>query len=158
MGTKKKIVCKKCGYEWEEWNNPIPTVDALIEIYDDSEKFKGIVLIKRKNFPYGWAIPGGFMDYGESAETTAIREAEEETTLKVEIQYLLGFYSNPDRDPRHHTVTAVYVCKSYGTPKGNDDAAEAKIFDITDIPQNLAFDHNKVIKDYIKRKKNEIKK
>lgn len=148
MGTIKTIKCGKCGNQWEVWNNPIPTVDALIEIYDKNE-YKGIVLIDRKNYPYGWAIPGGFMDYGESAETTAVREAQEETGLQVEITGLLGFYSDPDRDPRHHTVTAAYVCRASGIPKAGDDAKDAKIFAPDKIDVQLAFDHKKVICDYL---------
>ncbi|MBP7654288.1 NUDIX hydrolase [Candidatus Dependentiae bacterium] len=157
MGTTKKIQCVKCGNEWETWNNPIPTVDALIEIYENKE-YKGIVLIERKNFPYGWAIPGGFMDYGETAEYTAVREAKEETGLNVDITGLLGFYSDPSRDPRHHTVTAVYICRAEGIPIAGDDAKNAKIFLPEKIRESLAFDHSKVINDYIKwreYKKNE---
>jgi len=154
MGSQKKIKCNNCGFEWNTWNNPIPTVDALIEIWDDN-KFKGIVLIERKNFPFGWAIPGGFMDYGELAETTAIREAKEETGLDVEIKYLLGFYSDPARDPRQHTVTAVYVCQSTGNPVAGDDAKNAKIFKLEEIENmQLAFDHSKVIRDYKNKLKN----
>jgi ADP-ribose pyrophosphatase YjhB (NUDIX family) len=160
LGTKKKIICNKCGNSWEEWNNPVPTVDAIIEIYDKNENFKGIVLIDRKNFPFGWAIPGGFMDYGETAETTAVREALEETSLKVKIKKLLGFYSSPERDPRHHTVTATYICSASGIPKADDDAKDAKIFELDKIPEIMAFDHRKVLDDYINYKKeiNENKK
>jgi len=154
MGTTKTIKCNKCGNKWKEWKNPVPTVDAIIEIYEN-EKFKGIVLIERKNFPYGWAIPGGFMDYGETAETTAIREAKEETSLDVKIRTLLGFYSDPERDSRHHTVTATYVCKSKGIPVADDDAINAKIFELNDFPEKMAFDHRKVLNDYIVWKKND---
>ena len=147
MGSLKKVKCSECGFEWETWNNPIPTVDALIEIYNDN-KYQGIVLIERLNFPFGWAIPGGFMEYGETAETTCIREAKEETGLDVEIIGLLGFYSDPARDPRHHTVTAVYICRASGKPVAGDDAGNADIFSINDIPSNMAFDHKKVIDDY----------
>lgn len=146
----KNIKCSKCGYTWEDWNNPIPTVDALIEIFDNNI-FQGIVLIDRINFPFGWAIPGGFMEYGETAETTCVREAKEETGLDVAITGLLGFYSDPGRDPRHHTVTAVYVCRASGKPVAGDDAGKAQIFMPDIIPENMAFDHAKVIEDYMRK-------
>src|SRR5215216_1982404 len=103
--------------------NPAPTVDIIIEL--DSG---GIVLIKRKNPPLGWAIPGGFIDYGESAEDAALREAQEETTLKVQLVELLHVYSDPKRDPRHHTISTVFIAEASGTPHGADDAAEAQVF------------------------------
>ncbi|MFV2082523.1 MAG: NUDIX domain-containing protein, partial [bacterium] len=106
-----------------EFRNPFPTVDIVIEV-DDA----GIVLIKRKNPPHGWAIPGGFVDYGESVEEAAVREAKEETALDVELVRLLGVYSDPDRDPRFHTVSTVFVARASGTPVGQDDAAEARVF------------------------------
>ncbi len=152
---KKIITCSKCGHSWEDWNNPVPTVDALIEVYEKNI-FKGVVLIERLNYPFGWAIPGGFMEYGEKAETTCIREAKEETGLEVEIKYLLGFYTDPKRDPRSHTVTAVYVCRSGDDiPIAGDDAKTARIFSLKEIPNNLVFDHNLVIEDYKRRKYNE---
>jgi len=148
VSSNKKIVkCSNCGFEWSEWNNPLPTVDALIEVYDNSE-YKGIVLIERRNYPFGWAIPGGFMEYGERAETTAVREAKEETGLDVVITGLLGFYSEPSRDPRHHTVTAVYLCRAEGEPVAGDDAKSVKIVQPSEIVEPLVFDHSRVINDY----------
>lgn len=127
----------------KKYKNPIPTVDIIIELED-----KGIILIKRKNPPYGWAIPGGFVDYGESLEETAIREAKEETSLDVKLIKQLHTYSDPKRDPRHHTITTVYIAKATGIPKACDDALEIGIFTQENLPQNLAFDHEKILKDY----------
>jgi len=126
-----------------EFRNPFPTADIIIEI-DGA----GIVLIKRKNPPHGWAIPGGFVDYGESVEAAAIREAKEETSLDVELTRLLGVYSDPDRDPRFHTVSTVFVARASGTPIGQDDAAEARVFTRDDLPDDLAFDHRSILDDY----------
>ena len=122
--------------------NPIPTVDVVIRIGD------GIVLIRRKNPPLGWALPGGFMDVGETCETAAAREAKEETDLDVRLQQLLGVYSDPRRDPRQHTLTVVYTATAEGIPVGLDDAAEAKIFDLNALPSPIVFDHQKIIDDY----------
>ena len=108
------------------FRNPFPTVDIIIET--ESSGKKGIVLIKRKNPPYGWAIPGGFVDYGESLEDAAVREAEEETTLKVKLLRQFHTYSDPGRDPRHHTIATVFLASAQGEPRGEDDAAEAAVF------------------------------
>ncbi|MEE8547203.1 MAG: NUDIX hydrolase [bacterium] len=126
-----------------EFRNPFPTADIIIEI-DGA----GIVLIKRKNPPHGWAIPGGFVDYGESVEAAAVREAKEETSLDVELTRLLGVYSDPDRDPRFHTVSTVFVARASGTPIGQDDAAEARVFTRDNLPDDLAFDHRSILDDY----------
>ena len=104
--VKKTIQCSKCKNEIEVYKNPIPTVDIIIEI-----ESKGIVLIKRKNPPYGWAIPGGFVDYGESLEEAAMREAKEETNLDVKLARQFHTYSDPKRDPRHHSISTVYISK-----------------------------------------------
>ena len=111
----------------------------------------GIVLIKRKNPPFGWALPGGFVDYGECLESAAKREAEEETSMKVELLYQLGTYSDPSRDPRHHTISVVFVGRATGTPKAADDAVEVGIFDRLSLPDHLAFDHGEILRDYFKR-------
>ncbi|MDI6734632.1 MAG: NUDIX hydrolase [bacterium] len=134
----KRVKDNKC-----EFRNPIPTADIIIEFED-----KGIILIKRKNPPYGWAIPGGFVDYGESLEETARREAKEETSLDVTLTRQFHTYSDPQRDPRHHTITTVYIAKATGVPMARDDAKEIGIFTEGNLPQDLAFDHEKILKDY----------
>ncbi len=125
---------------------PILAADAIIELVNQSGR--PIVLIERKNPPYGWAIPGGFVDVGETLEAAAIREAKEETTLDVELKGLLGIYSNPKRDPRGHTVTTIYVTESSGTPIAADDAKSVGIFTLEDLPEPLAFDHAMALEDY----------
>lgn len=125
---------------------PLLAADALIELINLPGK--PIVLIERLNEPYGWAIPGGFVDVGESVEMAAVREAKEETCLDVELVTMLGLYSNPKRDPRGHTVTAIYVAQSTGTPKAADDAKSVGVFTLDDLPKPLAFDHQLVLEDY----------
>jgi len=111
-----------------------------------------VLLIKRKNPPYGWAIPGGMIDYGETVEQAAVRELLEETKIRLQIDdiKLLGIYSDPTRDPRGHTVSVIYYAYSNATPQAADDAADAKYFSIQDLPE-LAFDHKKIIKDAMDR-------
>jgi ADP-ribose pyrophosphatase YjhB (NUDIX family) len=121
---------------------PRPTVDVLIEVGD------GIVLVRRRHEPHGWAIPGGFVDYGECVEDAARREMREETGLEVELTELFGVYSDPARDARGHTVSTVYVGRADGTPRAADDAAEAGIFGEQDLPTPLVFDHPRVLADY----------
>lgn len=147
--TEKKILCPHCGATIKSYRNPIPTVDIIIEVETEESK-KGIVLIERKNPPPGWAIPGGFLDYGERAEECAHREAKEETSLDIFDLKLLGVYSNPQRDPRHHTITTVFTAKAKGTPEAADDAKEVGIFTKDNLPSPLAFDHSKILADYFK--------
>lgn len=123
-------------------NCPPIAADVIIEVNG------GVVLIERKNFPFGWAIPGGFVDIGEPVEAAAVREALEETSLQVELRALLGIYSRPDRDPRGHTVTAVYIGTSQGTPKADDDAKSIGVFQPDRLPSPLAFDHVEILADY----------
>ena len=131
---------------------PFVAVDGIVQLFDENENFKGIVLIERKNPPYGLAIPGGFVDVGETTENALKREMKEEISLDVEILDLLGVYSDPDRDPRFHTVSIVYICKAYGTPKARDDAKKVFVYKLEEIPfDKLAFDHNKILKDFILR-------
>jgi ADP-ribose pyrophosphatase YjhB (NUDIX family) len=130
--------------------NPVPTVDIIIETEHDGKK--GIVLIKRKNPPFGWAIPGGFVDYGETLEDAAVREALEETTLHVKLARQFHTYSDPSRDPRLHTVTTVFVAKARGRPRGMDDASKAEIFSRAEIPEDMAFDHAAILEDYFSGK------
>jgi len=132
--------------------NPIPTVDIIIEIKREDAR-PGIVLIRRKNPPYGWALPGGFVDYGESLEEAALREAKEETSLEVELKGQLHTYSDPARDPRQHTISTVFMAESEGEPKAQDDAAEIGVFTQEEIDFPLAFDHQEILADYFERKK-----
>ena len=132
--------------------NPIPTVDIIIEIED-----LGIVLIERKNPPYGWALPGGFMDYGETFEEAAIREAKEETSLDIVLLCQLHAYSDPKRDPRKHTVTVAFAAEAIGTPVAGDDAKSIGIFTKDNLPSPVVFDHGKIISDYFKWKKEGFK-
>lgn len=124
---------------------PSLAADVIIELLD--EPGRPIVLIERRNPPLGWAIPGGFVDLGESIEQAAVREAKEETGLDVKLRALLGIYSDPRRDPRGHTVTAVYVAEAHGRPKAGDDAKDAQPFDPLKPPA-LVFDHGIVLGDY----------
>lgn len=132
-----------------EYKNPKLTVDGII-INDDK-----ILLIKRKNDPFKdkWALPGGYVEYGETVENAVVREIHEETNLSVEIKELLGVYSSPDRDPRGHTVTIAFILNvKNGDVKGGDDAVDAKFFKIQDLP-DLSFDHDKIIEDAVRRLK-----
>lgn len=126
---------------------PTLAADAIIELVDLPGK--PIVLIERKNPPPGWAIPGGFVDIGESVPDAAVREAREETSMEVELQCLLGCYSDPGRDPRGHTVSMIYVATAHGEPVATDDAASVGIFDPADINVPLAFDHEQILRDYL---------
>ena len=128
---------------------PYLTTDGIIEVYDKG-RFRGIVLIERKNDPKGLALPGGFVDIGECVEDALKREMQEETNLNVEIVKLLGIYSNPKRDPRFHTASAVYIAKALGSPRAGDDAKEAKLYTLEEIPMDqLVFDHRDILKDYL---------
>ena len=146
--ARQTIQCPKCLNVIEVYKNPIPTVDIIIEI-----ESKGIVLIRRKNPPYGWALPGGFVDYGESLEEAAIREAKEETDLNVKLMGQFHTYSDPARDPRHHSISTVYIAKAKGAPQARDDAADIGIFNDSTLPDAIAFDHGSILKDYFKSKK-----
>ncbi len=141
---KDRLLCPHCGKVVENYRNPFPTVDVIIEVEG------GIVLIQRRNPPYGWALPGGFVDYGESLEEAAVREAKEETSLDVELLSQLGAYSDPGRDPRQHNISVVFVArsKSKGKPVASDDALGVGVFDADSLPEELAFDHDKILKDY----------
>jgi len=131
--------------------NPVPTVDIIIKIKREDGQ-DGIVLIKRKNPPFGWALPGGFVDYGESLEEAAVREAKEETSLDIRLKSQLHTYSDPNRDPRQHTITTVFVATAQGKPEARDDAQEIGVFTKEEINFPLAFDHNKILEDYFEQK------
>jgi 8-oxo-dGTP diphosphatase len=132
----------------EQKRNPYLTVDIIIEVED-----RGIVLIERKNPPHGWALPGGFVDYGESLEQAAVREAKEETSLEVRLSEQFYTYSDPSRDPRHHTVSTVYIATASGDPRGADDARKAAVFREDNLPAPLVFDHPRILRDYFLYKK-----
>lgn len=138
--------CPKCGHHFKEYRNPLPTVDIIIETMG------GIVLIERKNKPLGWALPGGFVDYNESLEQAAVREAFEETGLHIRLSHQLKSYSDPDRDPRHHTISTVFIATADGSPQAGDDACNIGIFNQQSLPP-LAFDHAKIIADYFRSRK-----
>lgn len=130
---------------------PFLSVDGIIELYKEGQ-FEGIVLIERLNPPLGLAIPGGFVDIGEKVEDALVREMKEETDLDVTITSLLNIYSDPERDPRFHTVSVVYVCSAEGVPRGLDDAKEAIVYTKEEIPfDKLAFDHADILRDYLKQ-------
>jgi 8-oxo-dGTP diphosphatase len=137
--------CPHCGQPVVYYRNPVPTVDALIHIPG-----RGVVFVKRLNEPLGWALPGGFVDYGESTEKAAIREAKEETGLTVELTGLLGVYSDPARDPRQHTMSVVYIAQALDPDElaAGDDAKEVDVFPVGQWPSPLCFDHERIVNDY----------
>ena len=137
--------CPHCDKTIEPHRNPLPTVDIIIEI--DNR----IVLIERQNPPYGWALPGGFVDYGESYEQAAKREAMEETGLEVRELRQFHTYSDPDRDERFHTASTVFTGKAKGVPRAGDDAKKAELFSEHNLPQ-LVFDHARILADYYRSK------
>lgn len=133
---------------------PYLTTDGIIELYE-GDTFKGIVLIERSNDPKGLALPGGFVSVGERAEDALVREMKEETNLDVQISQLLGVYSDPNRDPRFHTASVVFIAKSQGQPQGGDDAKEAKLYTLEEIPMDqLVFDHSAILKEYLSQRLN----
>jgi len=123
---------------------PRLTVDVIITVHDPHQ----IVLIQRKNPPYGWAIPGGFVDYGETVEHAAIREAKEETGLDIRLLRQFHVYSDPARDERFHSVSVVFIGTASGVPTAGDDAAEVRVFAREDLPYKIVFDHRQILNDY----------
>ena len=132
----------------EKYRNPLLTVDIIIELATGE-----IVLIERKNPPHGWALPGGFVDYGESVESAAVREAREETSLDIKLTEQFYTYSDPARDPRHHTVSTAFIARADGVPRGADDAKAARPFSENNLPAPLVFDHAQILRDYFIFKK-----
>lgn len=141
----KTFPCPHCGQGISTFANPVPTVDVLVYL-----PWKGIVLVERANEPHGWALPGGFVDEGESVEHAAIREAREEIGLDVELTGLLGVYSRPDRDPRRHTLSVVFTAlpRTPAEPRGGDDARSAAWFPLDSLPDPMVFDHAEIVRDF----------
>ena len=133
-------------YLSERPKTPALAVDIIVELTDRPEG--PIVLVERRNQPHGWALPGGFVDLGESVERAAVREALEETSLSVRLLTLLGVYSDPRRDPRGHTVSVVFVAAGRGDPAAGDDARSVALFSPEQLPSPLAFDHALILHDY----------
>ena len=149
---RQKILCPRCGTAVGKYINPVPTVDIIIEVKTNTEG-KGVVLILRKNDPRAWALPGGFVDYGETLEEAAVREAQEETGLAVETLSQFHTYSDPRRDPRHHTISTVFTAQAKGRPRPGDDAERTGIFTEKNLPSPIAFDHQEILEEYFAAKK-----
>ncbi|MGW8311605.1 MAG: NUDIX domain-containing protein [Desulfuromonadales bacterium] len=139
--------CPHCGKPTTVYRNPVPTVDIIVNING------GVVLIERRNPPHGWALPGGFVDYGETLEDAAFREAREEIGLEVYNLRQFHSYSDPLRDPRQHTISTVFTAEASGIPRAGDDAQKARIFPLNELPSPLSFDHARILSDYVAWKK-----
>ena len=141
------VACAQCGAASTP-RNPFPTVDIVL--YREGH---GVLFIERRNPPHGWALPGGFIDYGESAEEAAVREALEETGLHVRLTGLLGVYSDPERDPRFHTLSVVFTAEADAdeTPCAGDDAGNVRFFPLDALPDSMAFDHREIVSDFAQR-------
>jgi 8-oxo-dGTP diphosphatase len=148
MTRRLEINCPGCGKRVLTYRNPFPTVDLIIRC-QDSVGQEGIVLVQRRNPPLGWALPGGFVDYGESLEEAAAREALEETGLMVSDLKQFHAYSDPSRDPRQHNISVVFLARAQGIPRPGDDAAGCKVFPLACLPERLAFDHSRILADYL---------
>ena len=147
MQSKKP--CPHCGELIVAYRNPAPTVDVVCHVPSGEGGPVGVVLVERRNPPHGWALPGGFVDYGETCECAAVREMREETGLDVELTGLLGVYSDPARDPRQHTMSVVYTGRASNLDElaAGDDAARARVFPLDGLPE-LAFDHAVILDDF----------
>ncbi|WP_346290051.1 NUDIX hydrolase [Sphaerothrix gracilis] len=130
------------------YRNPAPTVDLIIELID--RPHRPIILVERQHEPLGWALPGGFVDYGEAVETAACREAQEETALTVTLVEQFQVYSDPSRDARKHTISLVFLATATGTPQAGDDAQNLDIFNPWEFPKDLCFDHDHILSDYLR--------
>lgn len=139
---KNAVICPHCRQVVTPWRNPTPTVDIIIRVG------RRVVLIERKNAPLGWALPGGFVDYGESLESAASREAAEETGLELAGLRQFRAYSAPDRDPRQHNISVVFIAEGRGELRAGDDAAGAALFPLDALPSPLCFDHGEILEDY----------
>ena len=145
MLMKKECLCPHCGKPYSCYRNPTPTTDVVIY-----EPGLGVVIIRRANIPIGYALPGGFIEEGELAETAAVREMHEETGLTVRLKGLLGVYSEPHRDPRQHTLSVVFVGQALDVKAlcAGDDAAQAAFYPLDQLPSPLVFDHAKILADF----------
>jgi ADP-ribose pyrophosphatase YjhB (NUDIX family) len=150
-GIQEGVRCSRCGEIVRVYRNPLLTVDIIIEVPGN-----GIILIERKNPPFGWAIPGGFVDYGETLEAAAMREAKEETGMDLKGLKQFRAYSDPKRDPRGHTVSVVFTAIGMGVPRADDDAKNLQIFQLDRLPENLAFDHALILSDYFESLRNRV--
>ena len=140
---KESLRCPSCGGAVARYRNPFPTVDIIIR--DSGNR---VVLIERRNEPLGWALPGGFVDYGETLEAAAAREAREETGLELSGLQQFRAYSDPARDPRQHNITMVFIARGSGTLQAGDDAGKARWFPLAALPSPLCFDHARILEDY----------
>ena len=140
--SDQHLQCPNCGTKVQTYRNPFPTVDIIIR------RGAEVVLIERKNPPMGWALPGGFVDYGESLEMAAAREALEETALSLKDLRQFRAYSDPGRDPRQHNISFVFTASAEGNLAGGDDAARAAWFPLDALPSPLCFDHGQILADY----------
>lgn len=145
------LKCPQCGHETKRFKSPTPTVDIIIEC-KTPEGERAVVLIYRKNPPLGWAIPGGYVDYGETVEAAAIREAKEETSLDVTLIRQFHTYSDPRRDPRQHNISTVFIAVAQGKPQAVDDAIGIDIFAYNNLPSDLVFDHRQILEDYFQKR------
>ncbi len=130
------------------FRNPVPTVDIIIEMINEPNR--PIILIERKNPPHGWALPGGFVDYGETVEFAAKREAAEEVSLAIELIEQFHVYSDPKRDQRQHTLSIVFIAIATGIPHAADDAKKVGFFELRELPTILCFDHQQILQDYLR--------
>lgn len=136
----ERLTCPHCGGVQERWDQPRLTVDAVVINYAGE-----VLLIERKNPPAGWALPGGFVDAGETLEAAAARELEEETGLTARELIQFHTYSDPARDPRHPTVSTVFLVSAGGVLRAGDDAGRAEFFAFDRLPEQMAFDHREIL-------------
>jgi 8-oxo-dGTP diphosphatase len=145
--ARVETACPSCGKPLRVWSQPGLTVDAIIELWE-GQRHVGVVLVERAAPPLGWALPGGFVDYGERPEDAAVREAHEETGLHVQLVSLFHVYGDPARDERQHNVSVVYIARAQGAPRGGDDAKRAVAFPLDRLPTPIVFDHAEILEDY----------
>jgi len=143
---RRSVRCPRCGAEVERRRNPFPTVDLILMDAGRS----GVFLVERKNPPHGWALPGGFVEWGESLEEAARREGEEETSLRIRVEEQFRAYGDPDRDPRFHTITVVFAAVGTGDARGADDARSVRFFRWEELPEKMAFDHRGILGEFLR--------